>query len=138
MMSQIHILKYFFKKKQSDDLATLPVHTCSETWILHSITWYMPYTHQVIVDLKFFPVDWNTCIVWDFLASPSGILAYISSDQIPILPMKHSLSIIFCLLLHMFCISHFLLKYNFSPCLKQTIPTWFGGLSHTSQYSLFI
>lgn len=137
MMSQIHILKYIKKKKKADDLATLLVHTYSGTWILHSITWYMQYTQLVIICLKLFPIYWNTCTMWVFLASPSGILAYISSNQILILPMKRSLSIIFCFLLHMFCISHFL-QNTISSCLKQTISTWFRGLSHTSQYSLFI
>lgn len=41
-MSQMHMLKYWilgvFFTKQSDDLATLPVYTPSETGILHSIT----------------------------------------------------------------------------------------------------
>lgn len=95
------------------------------------------YTQLIIVRLKFFPMYWNTCTVWVFSASPSGILAYISLNWILILPKKHSLSIIFCLLLHIFCIQPFPAEHNFFfPCLKQS--TRFGGLSHASQYSLFI
>lgn len=71
------------------------------------VTQYVQYTQLIIIHLKFFLVYWNTCTVRVFSASTSSILAYTSSNQIPILPMKHSLSIIFYLLLHIFCISHF-------------------------------
>lgn len=129
---------FFFKKKQADDLATLPIHTYSKTWILHSIVWYTQYTQLIITYLKFFPISFEYLYSVGFL-SISVILACFPLNPLPILPMKHSPSFTFCLLLHIFYTGHFPQNIiSSAACHKQTIPAWFGGLSHISGYSLFI
>lgn len=58
----------FFFKKQADDLAILLMHTYSETWILHSIIWYMQHAQLIITYLKFFPISFEYLYSIGFLS----------------------------------------------------------------------
>lgn len=125
-----NIVCFFFLKKEAGSLATLPIHSCSETWILHNIAWHMQYTQIIATYLTLFPVSFKyLCRVLYFSASVSYILGCLPSNSLTILAMKHSLCIISCHLLHIFYTGHFP-QNIISPtaCDKQTNLTWFEGL----------
>lgn len=107
MMSQIHILKYFFFffLKQADDFAALPVHTYTETWILHILhDMCSNSAHHCLPEIVSYLVEYlySVCFLSTFIRHPGQY--FFKSDTYS--AMKHFLSIIFCLL-HIFCISHF-------------------------------